>query len=156
MNSNRIQEVFNTIGKLLYIDQQGDTYADALKDAVVALEQQHVSASGSADPYNELQLFVGPSLTSVRPIVMALDRVGMVAKASVDNLLRVVASEVGCTMSDPPATILAGIRADMLSAGEDVAPSGSVWRYFFSNYGVQLPTDPNPSIEDTIITVSII
>lgn len=155
MESNRIQEVFRTIGKLLYIDDIGESYATGIKAAVVALQEQTAAASGAADPYAELQSFIGPALNSTRPVVQSLERLPLIARAGVDSYLRAIAPELGQNASTTPATIANALRGQMVSNDDSVEPSGAFADYFTSNYAVALPTDDPATVPDTLITITV-
>ena len=158
MNSTRIREVFKSFGKLLNLDRNyGVPYASGVRAAVAAIEHQNAAAANSADPYGELQSFIGPALNSVRSVVQGLDRLPTIAKSGVDSFIRVVgAAELNQPSSTPPATVLASLIASMNTASETVAPSGTFYNYFLTKYGVQLPQHSPPTIADSLITTTIV
>lgn len=155
MNDDRINEVFRTVGKLLYLNELGVAYGSGVKAAIVALQDQTASASGSANPYAELQNFIGPMLNNTRTIVQSLDRVPLVARSGVDTYLRAIAPELGETIGTAPATIATALKEAMVSAAQFVEPSGAFADYFNDNYSVALPSNEVATIPDSLISITI-
>jgi hypothetical protein len=158
MTSNRIHEMFKTFGKLLNLDRNfGEPYASGVRAAVTAIEHQNAAAANAADPYGELQTFIGPVLNSVRSVISGLDRVPTIAKQGVDAYIRIVgAAELSQPTSTPPATILSALITSMNAASDTVSPSGVFFNYFLTTYGVQLPQHSPPTIADSLITTVIV
>jgi hypothetical protein len=156
MNSNRVAEIMYTVGKLLYLAEQGTTASANIEAAMTAVQIQNASASGSADPYNELQVFTSPLLQQSLSITQAIDRIGNLTSAGIGYYLRAIVGELNVAPTAAPANIAAALGIAMQSSGDTVYPSGTIANYFANTFGANLPTNPAPSIPDSIITVTII
>lgn len=155
MNSNRIAEMMHTMGKLIYLANQGASADATIEGAITAVTVQNAAASGSADPYNELQVFAAPFLQQSLSITQALDRIATLSSTAIGNYLRAVALELNVAPTAAPAVVAAGLATSMQGTGDTVYPSGTIANYFDATFGADLPTSVTPSIPDSIVSVTI-
>lgn len=156
MTAERIQELFKTLGKLVFIDQLGRGQAADLKAAIVALQQQHAAAVGTSDQYAALQLFVSPAVANSRPIVQALDRLALVARGAAENFIRSLAGELGQSSALSATSLLSALRQEMVDESQSVLADGLFHTYCMSKWGIALPTAAvTPTIADTLVTVEL-
>lgn len=158
MTADRFQEVFATIGKLIYFNQLGTEQATDLKSALVAIQQQTASATLATDPYAALNGFVGPTVANSRNIVQSLDRVGLVAKAGVENYVRSLAGELGAAPTLTPSSLLSALAEAMTDAEQTVVEGGVIFQYILDRWSVSLPTadEEDATISDELVTAELV
>jgi hypothetical protein len=149
--------VFETLGKLVFLSQLGAGQADALRAAIVAVQQQNAAATLAADPYAALNLFVGPTVNNSRTIIQSLDRIALVAKSAVENFMRSIAGELGASATLSPQTLLSALATEMTSAEQTVEAEGHFYRYALDNWSASLPTaEEDATISDDLVTAELV
>jgi hypothetical protein len=157
MNSDRINEVFQGLGKFIKLAEIGAAYASGVKVHMVATLQQFGQQVGGADYYDDLISVVIPLETRTQPTVAALERVPNVAKAAVESYLRTMAPEVNAATTASFASILTNLKNDMAAAGHTVYPSGTLFNYFNNNFGFTgFPTSNTPTIPNDWVSSDVI
>jgi hypothetical protein len=156
MTTNRIHEVFKTLGKLIHLDHIGRQQAADLKAAVVALQEQNAWTDG-ADRYAELEAFLSPTLTTTRPAVQSAERVALSAQAGVEAYLRAIAPELGQPPNTTATDLAAALGTRISSAGETITQAGGFDNYVGQTWAVLLPTADaaNATIPDAWINLDI-
>lgn len=156
MTSDRIQELFFIFGKLIKFDQTGVAAASGVRSVLTATHEQLAAETNDPDPYKELSEFLHPFIGNARNVTAALGNAPLVARAGVESYLRSIGPELFAAPSDPPATILTSLAAEMQARSQSVAPSGVVFKYFRDGWNVNLPQNASPTIGDDIITTAIL
>jgi hypothetical protein len=157
MNAQRIKEVFAGFGKIIKLADIGAADASGCKAHLVGTLQQFGQQAGGAEQFDDFIKVVIPLETRMQPTVAALDRVGVLAKASADAYVRIIGAELGQPTNAATASILDALADDMVAASLAVAPSGAFFNYFLRAFGYgDLPTSGSPAIEDAWVTSEVV
>lgn len=157
MTSERIEEIFKNIGKVIRLGEIGAADASGIKTHMVHTVKQFADNAGADDLYDDLASYITPFNQRVAPVVAALERLEGIGTTTVQSYLRVIAPELDEPANAPAATVLSSLAARMTANSMTIAPSGAFWNYFHQRFAfASFPSAPSPTIPDNWITTTII
>jgi hypothetical protein len=154
LTSEQVQAAFKCFGKLIKLGDLAEDYTSTLKLHQAATADQAVSASEESYPI--LRNVVMPLEMSVGRVIAGVEAVPLRARQAVESYLRAVADDLGVSPAATTAVKLNALKSSMINAEETVAPYGALYSYFFSGWGVALPSAEPETIPDSYITTTIV
>jgi len=157
LSQNQIQKHFKNIAKLIYLSAKGPSDATAYRTALSGVSDQ--LATGSASDAAAIVSVGVPATNGINAIAKSLDGLQASVKTWTQTYLtQVVAVDLGlaagAAVSAIGAALISSMNTPSSGSAQTVAPSGSnnLKTYFGSQFGIGLPQNVSPTIQDAWIT----
>lgn len=157
MDQARLDFIWTQCGKVIRLAEVGVAAASGLKDHAVAMAAQFSREAGGPDDWAPISTYVVPLTQRLAPIVNSLERIDVVAKASMESFLRTLTPELGLSSSASTSTVLDELADRMNALSYTIQPSGRLWGWWRDAYAFDgFPTSGSPDVTDDIVTTIIL